>query len=198
MPEKRDLRVQKTYNALFHAFQELLHEKNFDNITVTELCDRAMIRTATFYKHFEDKYAFFSFMMQEHFKKYRKILTDESLPCDEYYLNIVRISLELLPRHRSLLCTVQFNSMMNVIARTTGAELIQLLVERLQRDQKNGCDLAVPPELTAEILSGAVLHLCLWRLKHQTECSDEEFIASLRPFVQRLLGSGQKTPPALS
>lgn len=189
MPEKRDLRVQKTYNALFAAFQELLHEKDFDSITVTELCGRAMIRTATFYKHFEDKYAFFSFMVQEGFKKYRKILTDESLPCDEYYLNIVRVSLEILQCDPSLLHAIQSNSMMNVIARTTGDGLIHLLVERLQRDQKNGCDLAAPPELTAEILVGAVHHLCIWRMEHQSEFSDEEFIASLRPFVQRLLGT---------
>lgn len=188
MPEKRDLRVQKTYNALFKAFQELLHEKDFDSITVTELCGRAMIRTATFYKHFEDKYAFFSFMVQEGFKKYHKTLTDTTLSCEDYYLNIVRISLQLLQHAPSLVHIAQSNNIMTAITRTTGDELIQLLVERLQRDQKNGCDLAAPPELTAEILIGAVHHLCFWKLEHQPELSDEEFINSLRPFVQRVLG----------
>ena len=189
MSEKRDLRVQKTYSALFEAFQELLHEKDFDSITVTELCGRAIIRTATFYKHFEDKYAFFSFMVQEGFQKYREILMDESLSCEDYYLNIVRISLRLLQYDPSLVRTIQSNNVMTVIARTTGDGLIHLLVERLKRDQKNGCDLAAPPELTAEILIGAVHHLCIWRMEHQSELSDEEFIASLRPFVRRLLGT---------
>ena len=192
MPEKRDLRVQKTYSALFKAFQELLHEKDFDSITVTELCDRAMIRTATFYKHFEDKYAFFSFMVQEGFKKYRDILTDESVSCDEYYLNIIRVTLQFLQYDSSLIQAVLSNNAMAAIARTTGKELTELLVARLKRDQKNGCDLAAPPELTAEILGGAVHHLCVWKLAHRAELSDEEFINSLRPFVQRLLGSSQK------
>ena len=31
-----------------------------------------------------------------------------------------------------------------------------------------------------------------WKLEHQTELSDEAFIHSLRPFVQRLLGYRQK------
>lgn len=35
-------------------------------------------------------------------------------------------------------------------------------------------------------------HLCVWKLEHQTELSDEAFIHSLRPFVQRLLGYSQK------
>lgn len=189
MSEKRDLRVQKTYNSLFEAFQELLHEKDFENITVTELCDHAMIRTATFYKHFADKYEFFAFMVQEGFQKYRDILMDESVSCDEYYLNILRVSLQLLQYDPTLIQAVVSNNVMAAITRTTGKELMDLLVERLKRDQKNGCDLAAPPELTAEILIGTVHHLCSWRLEHRSELSDEEFIDSLRPFVQRLLGS---------
>lgn len=188
MPEKRDLRVQKTYNALSEAFQALLNEKDFDSITVTELCDRAMIRTATFYKHFADKYEFFSFLVQEGIEKYIEVLTDDSVSCDEYYLNIVRVSLSFLQSNPGLVHAVSSNSMMNVIVRTTGGRLGHVLVEHLKRDQENGCDLAAPPELTAEILIGAIRHLCTWRLEHRTELSDEEFIDSLRPFVRRILG----------
>lgn len=60
MNEKRDLRVQKTYTALFSAFENLITKKNFEDITVRELCDLALVRTATFYKHFTDKYDFLS------------------------------------------------------------------------------------------------------------------------------------------
>jgi len=192
MSEKRDLRVQKTYNALFNAFQQLLNEKDFDSITVTELCDCAMIRTATFYKHFADKYEFFSFLVQEGFAKYCEVFADNTLPCDEYYLNIVRVALHFLQTNPALIYAVGSNNMMNVIVRTTGKRLTPLLVEHLKNDQKNGCDLAAPPELTAEILIGAIRHLCTWRLEHRTELSDEEFIDALRPFVQRLLGYSQK------
>ena len=52
-----DLRVQKTYRALFGAFTELLEEHRFEDITVAMLCERAMIRRTTFYKHFADKTA---------------------------------------------------------------------------------------------------------------------------------------------
>ena len=188
MSEKQDLRVQKTYAALFQAFQELLTEKDFESITVTELCDRAMIRTATFYKHFADKYAFFAFLINEGLNRYREMLTDRSTSCEEYYLNIIRLSLRLFQENPVLIHAVRSNDMMNIIARTTGARLGHLLVEHLKHDQENGCDLAVPPELTAEILMGSIHHLCNWRLEHRNGLSDEDFICSLRPFVQRLLG----------
>lgn len=56
-----DLRIEKTYRALSASFTELMEEKRYDDITVAELCDRAMIRRTTFYKHFADKDEFFAF-----------------------------------------------------------------------------------------------------------------------------------------
>lgn len=66
MDDKRiDLRVTKTRSALNKAFTELLEEKNFEEITVVELCDRAMIRRTTFYKHYTDKNDYFRFYICE-------------------------------------------------------------------------------------------------------------------------------------
>lgn len=58
MSEKYDLRIVKTRKALFDAFLELVSEKPFDAITVNEICKRALVRRATFYNHFADKYDF--------------------------------------------------------------------------------------------------------------------------------------------
>ena len=65
MEKKSDLRVRKTYDALFRAFEELLSRKTFDDITVNELCQAALIRRPTFYSHFEDKYDFLRFYLNE-------------------------------------------------------------------------------------------------------------------------------------
>lgn len=62
MEEKTDLRIRKTYKALCDAFVTILEKKRFDDLTVNELCDEAMIRRAAFHKHFADKYDFFSFL----------------------------------------------------------------------------------------------------------------------------------------
>ena len=35
-----DLRIKKTYRALFDAFTELLEEYRFEDLTVAMLCDR--------------------------------------------------------------------------------------------------------------------------------------------------------------
>ena len=50
-----DRRQRKTREAIFNAFTELLSKKDFNQITVGEIIDKADIGRATFYSHFETK-----------------------------------------------------------------------------------------------------------------------------------------------
>ena len=71
--EKLDKRVIRTRKLLSEAFFELMNERQFQQITVHEITDRAMINRATFYDHFADKYELFDYcikmMFQEHLEK---------------------------------------------------------------------------------------------------------------------------------
>lgn len=50
-----DRRQRKSRQAIFAAFTELLDQKDFNQITVGEIIDRADVGRATFYAHFETK-----------------------------------------------------------------------------------------------------------------------------------------------
>lgn len=52
-----DLRVRRTEMMIQEALISLIAEKGFDTITVGDIAERAMINRATFYRHYEDKYA---------------------------------------------------------------------------------------------------------------------------------------------
>lgn len=52
---KTDRRILQTRNRLGDAMVALMHEKEFDDITVQEVLDRARVGRATFYAHFSGK-----------------------------------------------------------------------------------------------------------------------------------------------
>lgn len=47
-----DLRVKRTIESIKKSFEELICEKDYEKITVKELCDRAMINKKTFYNYY--------------------------------------------------------------------------------------------------------------------------------------------------
>lgn len=53
---KVDRRILKTQDALKKAVIELMSEKNFDDITIQDLSDRANVSRGTIYLHYMDKY----------------------------------------------------------------------------------------------------------------------------------------------
>ncbi len=51
-----DRRIRKTQEAILEAFVGLLAEKDFEQITINELADRADVNRGTVYLHYSDKF----------------------------------------------------------------------------------------------------------------------------------------------
>ena len=60
-----DLRVVKTINGIKSAFEDLICEKDYKDITVKELCGRARINKKTFYHYYETLEALLAEMQAE-------------------------------------------------------------------------------------------------------------------------------------
>ncbi|MDQ7094333.1 TetR/AcrR family transcriptional regulator [Desulfosporosinus sp. PR] len=65
MPKHTDLRVRYTRSILRDALIDLINEKGFDAVTVGDIAERAMVNRATFYRHYQDKYALVESIFQE-------------------------------------------------------------------------------------------------------------------------------------
>ena len=53
--KRLDARTRRTYSALSAALVDLMHSREFGDITVQDLLDRAGVGRATFYSHFRSK-----------------------------------------------------------------------------------------------------------------------------------------------
>ena len=67
--ERLDPRVKRTRNLILQSFGGLLAEKSFDAISVQDITERAQINRATFYAHFEDKYALLDYSITQLFRQ---------------------------------------------------------------------------------------------------------------------------------
>ncbi len=52
---KKDLRVIKTENLLYATLIDLLKEKTFEEIKVSDICNKALVNRSTFCAHYQDK-----------------------------------------------------------------------------------------------------------------------------------------------
>ena len=87
-----DMRVRRTLTALKQAFEELICEKDYEQIRVKELCDRAMVNKKTFYHYYPTLNDLLAELQSELSSGYIERIRDFTLPDEldkvnrEFYL----------------------------------------------------------------------------------------------------------------
>lgn len=87
--KKQTIGTKRTLKQLRDTFGALLCEKSFDNIQVTEICERSMIPKSTFYNYFEDKFDLLHYFMQSYEQEIQTAPTHFKSPdeASDYILN---------------------------------------------------------------------------------------------------------------
>ena len=91
--DKTDLRIVKTNKALYEALLLLMKEKTFEEIKVSDICNKALINRSTFYAHYEDKYELLVEFINDLKSNFtneldkRKHITDTR----EYYMELIKL-----------------------------------------------------------------------------------------------------------
>ncbi len=180
MNQKTDLRIVKTHKALVDAFIELLGEKRFEDITVNELCERAMVRRATFYKHFADKFEFFAFVIrtkQEEFDASSRPHSDQA-HAQSLYLQIVKNTLEFVNSNRKLVQTVLESKMLPTLLDILSQQIAMDVTRKLKEDAQNGVRLPASPQVMAQFFTGALVYTVKWWVA-QKKVSQAELVQEL-------------------
>lgn len=187
--EKTDFRIQKTYQALHQAFTQLLNEKQFDQLTVHELCDRAMIRRATFYKHFGDKYEYFSFYMREESAAFfQAYLRNDAPSATDPLLQLTQTLLDFLTSHEKLVQNVK-NSRVFPMLLSMVLEQFQSDVETLLRSADMDAQGPAHDPAMAAFYTGGMANLFFYLLQTQPALDEERYLSIVKQFIPLLLPS---------
>lgn len=87
-----DLRIIKTESSLKNALCNLVKEKDFEKISVKDICEAARINRITFYDHYKDKYDLLNdiFLELDHIAQEKgKLLDIENNPTNDRHQSLI-------------------------------------------------------------------------------------------------------------
>lgn len=158
MKNENDLRVQKTQKALCDALMELLEVKCFDSISISELCDRALVRRATFYKHFYDKYDFWRFFVKRMRKRFLDDNPDNNWGDElkQYCMYCFRRSIEFFLSHKMIVNSIVNSDDACILIDSFTEEISGNICNFLER---TGKEYVTDPSVIATFCAGGIVSL---------------------------------------
>ena len=192
MRTKEDARVIRTKAKLFDAFREMLSEKTFEEITINEICVRAEIRRATFYKHFSDKYDFLAALTNELRGRFEEkfwnnaMLKDRALT--DYYIEYLKVMVDFLDRNYPTVNLIFKSNMTSTLIDVIVDENYKKTKEKLEADVANGLSLIASPDTLSIYLSGGISNTVIKWLKDGKKTPREDLISELSLLISAAFG----------
>lgn len=183
--KRTDLRVVKTRKALVDALMELLREKSLEDIRVSELCERAMVRKATFYNHFHDKQDLFAYMVRDIQQSYKNRPELEATRGDiaAYCVAVFGFQLDFFEQNEDMITT---------ILRSSGySSALVLLFEKIEQEhylrfceeRDRGVELPCDPHIFAAGMTGASIQVSHWWFTSNPRMKREEVVRQFEAMI---------------
>jgi AcrR family transcriptional regulator len=181
---KIDPRIRRTRQMLFQAFQELLAEKTFDQISVQDLAERSTLNRGTFYDHFTDKFALLEAMIGEKFTTLIDArVTGNAGGCEASLRQLILAACDFLAGVSSG-CQQHQRQFEPIVESRVKAIIREALLQGLRSHQ------AKAAELKATMVSWAITGAALqWSRKR--EVSADELADAILPTVHTALQAGE-------
>ncbi|MGN0291072.1 MAG: TetR/AcrR family transcriptional regulator [Lachnospiraceae bacterium] len=187
MEKKTDLRIIKTQKALCDTFLEMLNEKKFEEITVNELCERALVRRATFYKHFADKYEFFGFFIrqiQERFIADIRQYQGEGDPVS-YYIYLFRHCIRFLEENRGILTSVLKSNAFPALLEIFLDEVYRNVLLQMKEHEREGVNFPVEVEILASFYTGGIVQILRYWFTKEETMTEEEIVEKVEIILRK-------------
>ena len=181
MSEKNDRRSQRTRHLLSAALVELIREKDYNTITVSDIIERANVGRSTFYAHYRDKDDLFVGEMDRVIEVLsQRIPGQEEIP---YFpsLGLFRHVGEEYELYKALLWTPGIDLLIKHMQKSLCQKVEQGL-------QKSGREFDMPIPALANFVAGSFLTLLKWWLENKMIYSPEQMDKMFRRLTMAGIG----------
>ena len=171
-----DLRTKRTNKFLVKALIELLKTNSLENISVQDICDRAMVHRTTFYKHFADKYDLLGYFMdeirQDIFDK-ASLLTLEKAKPKDVYLTLANIAFDYIDTHRDVMFSIM-NCNNDDMVRGLFFETTERTIKSILKETQG--ELPIPINIVANFYTGGFISLAEWWLTNPKKYTKKQMM----------------------
>ena len=167
--KKTDLRKKKKKNLLYSTLIALLKDYTFEEIKVSDICNKALINRSTFYAHYSDKYELLSSCIQDIKEELASKLRSNTNISNtkEYYMEMLDLFLTHIDENRELFSSIIINNKNSVIMDIFYATINADLTKRLKEEDKR-YESIVPEEIITNFYVGAVVNVSMkWLTDYQ-------------------------------
>jgi len=188
MSDKKDRRSQRTRQLLSEALVELIREKDYNTITVSDIIDRANVGRSTFYAHYRDKDDLFV-------KELDRVIDvlGRSVQHDASTENSLFPSLGLFRHVKEeyrLYKALMWGPGLDLLIKHTQKSLTENIEQRLM---ESGKEFSVPVSVLAASVAGSYLSLLTWwldsKMIYSPEQMDEIFKKITQPGIEAAIVS---------
>ena len=188
MEKKKDLRVIKTQKVLFNALNELLKNRSFEEVKVSDICSEALINRSTFYDHYEDKYE----LLLDFINSEKELFNDQLkhneniINTKAYYMELIKLVLLYIEDKKELYSSILKYNRNGIIMDILIDVVTKDVENRIENEVKN----KIPSEIITKFYIGAIVNIGMEYLTNCNKYTKEEmfkYINSLIPDSIELL-----------
>lgn len=194
MVKKIDLRVKRTHKMIIEAFIRLVEEKGYDNVTVQDIADEAMINRATFYAHFKDKQDLYEQIFEMAINAFTSVLDLEQLVHGNR-IKVKQIIAALtniyknIQERKAFFLTIMDGSSNELLRKKLEELLYNKYANIFNRLKITENELEVPIDFIIEYMTSIFIGTLHWWITSDTNMSAEQLAA----LVVKLVGNGHLT-----
>lgn len=177
-----DRRILKTQKEVMRAFTELLSEKDFNQITINEIADRADVSRGTVYLHYIDKYDLLDKCMDNYFNK----LFESCIPLDDTKhlpsKHLIIHAFEYLEQHASIYTALLINKGISPFRKRMLAAIQESIGELVDTSDINQ---EMNREVLIQFLSSAVVGVLEWWIINSLPVPATDMVKQLWSMLER-------------
>lgn len=182
---KEDLRVTKTKKLLYETLINLMEEKSFEEIKVSDICKKALINRSTFYSHYSDKYELFMELINAlKLSLFNSLNTNENnVNTREYFIELINILLNHIDDKKNIYYSILINNRNSIITDIILDVVSKDINNRITNDKISTNN--IPTEIVSKFYLGAVMSIGIEYLESKNKYSKEDMIK----YIDKLIPS---------